>query len=151
MYDFSSVGRRIATAGIALSLFVGLFVTGASGASAHARYDYSEPDVSSLVADSPFVLRTYYTQELMSASTVRVLDESGTQVDMADGHVDLDDPDRKSMVVSLPGLPAGFYTVEWSTVSADDGDSETGTFTIGVGMAPNGAAPSDAGFPASAS
>ena len=122
--------RRLASAGVALALFAGLFVTGTSGVSAHARYDHSDPDVSApLDGSAPFVLRTYYTQELMSASTVKV--------------VDLDDPDRKAMLVSLPALPLGLYTVQWSTVSADDGDAETGAFVIGVGMGPTGSMPAE--------
>lgn len=133
--------RRIASAALALSLVVGLFTAGVSSVSAHARYDRSVPDVSAPLEGTPFVLRTYYSQELMSASTVRVLDASGVQVDLGDGRVDLDDPDRKAMTVSVPELPAGLYTVEWTTVSAEDGDSETGTFAIGVGMAPPGAQP----------
>ena len=40
------------------------------------------------------------------------------------------------MVVSLPALPQGAYTVEWGSVSAEDGDPETGTFAFGVGMTP---------------
>ena len=146
MFDVSRFVRRVAGASLALGLFGSLFVAGVSGVSAHARYDHAEPDVSTLQADAPFVLRTYYTQELMSASTVRVLDETGAQVDFGDGHVDLDDPDRKAMIVSLPGLAVGYYTVEWTTVSAEDGDSETGSFMIGVGMPASGGTPSGAAY-----
>jgi methionine-rich copper-binding protein CopC len=147
MFGSFHFGRRIAAAGLAFGLFTSLFVAGVSGVSAHARYDHAEPDVSTLTDGTPFVLRTYYTQELMSASTVQVFDVLGNQVDLGDGHVDLDDPDRKSMVVSLPALSVGFYTVEWSTVSAEDGDSETGTFMIGIGMPASGAMPSPASYP----
>jgi len=84
----------------------------------------------------PFVLKAYFTQELTSKSTVRVVDANGNQVDSGDGRVDLDDPDRKAMVVSLPALPVGVYSVEFTTVSAEDGDSEPGTFAFGVGMTP---------------
>jgi methionine-rich copper-binding protein CopC len=135
--------RRIASAGVAFGLFAGLFLTGVSGVSAHARYDHSVPDVSAPLDGSPLVLRTYYTQELMSASTVQVLDVAGNQVDLGDGRVDLDDPDRKAMTVSLPALPMGLYTVQWSTVSAEDGDAETGAFIIGVGMGPSGSIPAE--------
>jgi methionine-rich copper-binding protein CopC len=127
---------------------VGLFVGDVSGVSAHARYDHSVPDVSTALDGMPFVLRTYYSQELISASTVRVLDASGVQVDLGDGRVDLDDPDRKAMTVSLPELPVGLYTVEWTTVSAEDGDSEVGTFAIGVGMSPTGYMPAQNAYAA---
>ena len=54
----------------------------------------------------------------------------------ADGRVDQDDPDRKAMLVSLPSLPSGVYTVEYIAVSAEDDHSEYGTFAVGVGMDP---------------
>lgn len=135
-------GRHAAAVIVALTLLV----TSASSAFAHARYDRSEPPAGAALDGSPFVLRAYFTQELTSRSTIRVLDASGTQVDLMDGHVDLDDPDRKAMVVSLPQLPEGVYTVEFTTVSAEDGDDFTDRFAFGVGMAP----PTASGQPAPA-
>ena len=134
-------GRQLAAAVVSLSLLL----ASSSQAFAHARYDHSDPPAGAMLDGQPFVLKAYFTQELTSRSTMRVLDANGVQVDLADGHVDLDDPDRKVMVVSLPDLATGVYSVEWSTVSADDGDSETGTFALGVGMTPPSASgPSDA-------
>ncbi len=65
-----------------------------------------------------------------------MLDANGVQVDLGDGRVDLNDPDRKIMYVSLPGLPVGVYTVEYVAQSAEDGHDEPGTFAFGVGMTP---------------
>jgi methionine-rich copper-binding protein CopC len=103
---------------------------------AHARYDRSEPAAQGTVDGAPFVLKTWFNQELMSASSIKVLDQAGTQVDLGDGRVDLDDPDRKLMVVSLPALPEGVYTVAWASLSAEDGDWADGTFAFGVGVTP---------------
>jgi methionine-rich copper-binding protein CopC len=110
-------------------------MTSAGSVFAHARYDYSVPAAGSTVDGQPFVLKAYFTQELTSKSTLRVIDASGTQVDYADGRVDLDDPDRKVMLVSLPELPAGAYTVEFVAESAEDGHAEPGTFGFSVGPA----------------
>jgi len=129
---------------VAAGLAFGLFVATVSGAFAHARYDHSDPDVTVALDGAPFVLRAYFSQELMKASTLSVVDASGAQVDLGDGRVDVDDPDRKVMLVSLPQLQPGLYTVQWTTVSAEDGDTENGTFAIGVGMTPpTGLAPAD--------
>jgi methionine-rich copper-binding protein CopC len=125
-------GRQIGAVVVGLALLL----ASTTQAFAHARYDRSEPAADSMVDGQPFTLKAYFTQELTSKSTIRVLDANGAQVDLADGHVDLDDPDRKVMVVSLPALPEGVYTVEWGSVSAEDGDPETGTFAFGVGMTP---------------
>jgi methionine-rich copper-binding protein CopC len=113
-----------------------LLVLGTSQASAHARYDYSDPPAGGMVEAGPFVLMAWFTQELMKASTISVVDAAGVQVDIGDGRVDLDDPDRMVMLVSVPEVPAGVYTVNWVSVSAEDGDEESGTFTIGVGVMP---------------
>ena len=107
---------------------------------AHARYARSEPPAGGMVDSAPFVLKTWFTQELMSQSTIAVFDENGVQVDLGDGRVDLDDPDRKLMLVSLPALPVGVYTVWWQSLSAEDGDADSGSFTIGVGVTPPTAA-----------
>src|SRR4051812_22107054 len=125
-------GRQLGAVVVGLSLLL----ASTSQAFAHARLDRAEPPAGAMVDGQPFVLKTYFTQELTSKSTIRVLDANGTQVDMADGRVDLDDPDRKLMLVSLPALPVGIYTVEWGSVSAEDGDPEAGTFAFGVGMTP---------------
>ena len=105
-------------------------------AGAHARYERSDPQASTMVDASRPVLRAWFTQELMLRSGIAVTDEAGTQVDLGDGRVDQDDPDRKSMIVSLPPLPGGVYWVYYRTASAEDGDEETGWFTFGVGVMP---------------
>jgi methionine-rich copper-binding protein CopC len=120
----------------AVILALGLLVASSSNAFAHARYDRSEPPAGSALDGTPFVLRAWFTQELTSKSTIRVVDAYGTQVDLGDGGVDLDDPDRKAMTVSVPELPPGVYTVEFTTVSAEDGDAEPGSIAFGVGMTP---------------
>ena len=121
---------------LAASLAIGMVIASVGGASAHARYDHSDPVAGAALDGTPFVLRTYFSQELMKASTIQVVDDAGTQVDLGDGHVDLDDPDRKTMLVSVPELQPGVYTVKWTSVSAEDGDQAAGHFSFGVGMAP---------------
>jgi len=126
-------GRHVAAAA-----FVGLslLLARSDQALAHARYDHSDPPAGAMVDGQPFMLKAWFSQEMTSKSTLKVMDANGTQVDNADGHLDLDDPDRKVMVVSLPALPTGVYTVQWNSVSAEDGDPADGTFAIGVGMTP---------------
>jgi methionine-rich copper-binding protein CopC len=123
-------GRRLG----AVVLALGLLVASTSNAFAHARYDRSEPASGSALDGSPFVLKAWFSQELTSKSTIRVIDANGVQVDLGDGHVDLDDPIRKLMTVSLPELPPGIYTVEYAADSAEDGHTYPGAFAFGVGM-----------------
>lgn len=124
--------RRIA----ALALAFGLVLGSAGSAFAHARFDRAEPPIDAPLDGAPVVLKTYYSQELTSRSTIRVLDANGVQVDLGDGHVDLDDPIRKTMLVSLPALPVGLYTIDYVADSAEDGHEYPGTAAFGVGMTP---------------
>jgi copper resistance protein C len=128
--------RRPASLVAASVIAVASFLGGAATTFAHARYDRSEPAAGSVVDGGPLVLRAWFTQELMLRSTIVVVDELGNQVDLADGRVDQDDAERKSMLVSLPALPVGVYTVQFVAASAEDGHDEAGSFAIGVGMTP---------------
>lgn len=126
-------GRHVAAAAV---VGLGLLLATSNHALAHARFDHSDLPPDSTVDGQPFTLKAYFSQEMTSKSGIKVVDANGAQVDSADGHLDLDDPDRKVMVVTLPALPTGVYTVQWNSVSAEDGDPADGTFTFGVGMAP---------------
>jgi methionine-rich copper-binding protein CopC len=120
-------------AAIALALVV-LLLSSTGSVFAHARYDRSEPPSGTALDGQPFVLKAWFSQELTSKSTMQVFDANGVQVDLGDGHVDLDDPVRKVMLVSLPELPPGIYTVRYGADSAEDGHTYPGAFAFGVGM-----------------
>lgn len=128
-------GPRLA----ALALAFGLVLSSTVSAFAHSRFDRSEPPITAPLDGSPVTMKAYFSQELTSKSTIRVLDAAGAQVDLGDGHVDLDDPIRKTMLVSLPALPMGVYTIDFVAESAEDGHAEPGTVSFGVGMMPTGA------------
>src|SRR5215210_4954172 len=118
--------------GLALAL-LGLLVA-LHSAGAHARYDRSDPAADSVVAVAPQQLRVWFTQELVTqGSRLEVLDAAGNRMDAGDSRVDLNDPDRKLILVSLSPLADGVYTVNWRSVSAEDGDDAEGTFRFGVG------------------
>ena len=53
-------------------------------------------------------------------------------MDNGDGGVDLNDPDHASMVVTLPALPNGSYTVQYHILLLD-GDATDGAFAFAVG------------------
>ena len=85
---------------------------------AHAFLDHAEPKVGSTVDASPTELKIWFTQELEPAfSKIEVSDAQGKQVDKADVH--LDDKDKTLLIVSLPPLSAGKYSVAWHVVSVD--------------------------------
>jgi len=108
---------------------------------AHSAIVKSEPQDGEILDTSPDNVTAWFSEEVDSEfSTIRVFDSQNNQVDNGDGCVDLNDLDHLSMIVSLPPLQSGTYTVQWAVLSADDGDPTQGEFTFSVS---NGAAPSE--------
>jgi methionine-rich copper-binding protein CopC len=137
------MNRRI-TIGFILALMVSLGLL--SIAAAHADLEQSEPAADAVLSESPKEVRMFFTQSLKPETTARVLDAAGTQVDNKDGKIDLSDLDHKTFVLTLPTLAPGKYTVEWNTVSDEDGESDEGSFnfTVGTAQAQPTAAPTTA-------
>ena len=100
-------------------LTVVLFLILQSPAWAHAFLDHAEPKVGSTITNSPRELKLWFTQNLEPAfSSVQVQDSQGkAEVDKKDMHQD--EKDKSLMIVSLPHLSPGIYTVIWRAVSVD--------------------------------
>jgi len=102
--------------------------------SAHAGYDHSDPPADAVIPAVPSEVHVWFTQELFrreGANDVEVFGPDGTQVDNDDARID--DDDRSHMLVTLPDdLPPGAYTVLWRSLSADDGDADSGRFVFTV-------------------
>lgn len=116
-----------------------LFIALASVAFAHAQIISCTPDIGGTVAAAPDKL-TCKTSEAMDpkGSSLAVFDAMGMQVDKKDSAVDLNDPDRVTLSVSLDPtqMKDGVYTVKWTTLSSADGDSADGEFQFAIGASP---------------
>jgi hypothetical protein len=89
-----------------------------SRAWAHAFLDHADPRVGSVIIASPAEMKLRFTQDIEPAfSSIKVENEKGSQVDKKDTHSD--PKDKSLLVVSLPQLPSGTYTVTWHVVSVD--------------------------------
>jgi copper resistance protein C len=115
----------------------------ASGAFAHAEPERANPPINGRVATAPAILEVWFTEEVATDNiTLAVKAPDGTAADLDDAAVDLFDPERAHVTVSLrPGLPAGNYVVQWHTVSATDGDAADGFFSFVVETGSPGASP----------
>jgi methionine-rich copper-binding protein CopC len=104
-------------------------------AQAHAEYDHSDPATGATVAAAPATVTVVFTEELVSqGSSLEVRDSTNTRVDTGNSQVVNATP-KNTMTIGLkPGLPPGSYTVAWTTLSADDGDKDSGTFSFSVGV-----------------
>jgi copper transport protein len=105
-------------------------------AAAHAELVSSNPAADARLAAAPAQVTLVFSEELApDGNLVTVTDARGAQVDLKDTALDLNDPKRVTLTVSLKaGLGDGSYNVAWQNQSSD-GHSEEGNFNFSVGTA----------------
>jgi len=95
---------------------------------AHAFVDHASPAVGSTVHAPIAEVKIWFTEKLvLPFSDLRVLDASGKEVDKHDKH--LDPQNGELLIVSVPSLKLGRYTVSWRATSVDT-HVTNGTFTF---------------------
>lgn len=89
-------------------------------ADAQATLVASEPPADSVIPATPDDVRVTFDTELdTELSRIEMVNATGSTI--ADGGVDLDDPDRASLTIDLPDdVPPGEYTVTWIVVAAEE-------------------------------
>ena len=113
-----TIKRIIRTVSFRWNLAAILFFAAQSSAWAHAFLDHADPKVGSTMTNSPAQIKLWFTQNLEPVfSSVVVQDVQGKEVDKKDMHQDASD--KSLLIVSVPSLPDGIYTVIWHVVSVD--------------------------------
>ncbi|MBI4670867.1 MAG: copper resistance protein CopC [Chloroflexi bacterium] len=128
--------KIIALIGGALALLALVAITGVPAAYAHAEITSCVPPLNGAVETAPDKLVCKASEALdPKGSSLSVFDATGMQVDKGDSAVDLDDPDRVTISVSLDTgmMKDGAYTVKWKTLSSEDNDEASGEFKFTVG------------------
>ena len=89
------------------------------------------------------MVEIWFDEEVQTeGTTIQVIGPGGIQVDLGDAAVDLQDPNRQRVAVSLRSGPGpGAYTVQWVSVSGTDGDEARGGYLFRVGAASPVASP----------
>ena len=104
------MSRRL-VAGAALLLLVR-----AGTAGAHAFLDHAEPRVGATVTTPPVAVTLVFTEAVEPAfSRVELTDDQGGAVSAKP----LEHPKDDTIVVPVPALAPGSYTVHWTVVSVD--------------------------------
>lgn len=99
---------------------------------AHAELTQSSPAADAVLTTVPTEVVLTFSQGLDAAnSRFIVTGPDGTPVNQGDSQIMAND--QMSMNVTLlPNLTDGLYTVQWTSLSAEDGDEATGSFTFTV-------------------
>lgn len=99
---------------------------------AHAEPANIKPGDGAVLNQPPTQIQIEMTQDMArqaGANDIVVVDANGKQVTTVSATID--NADRKKITVPMPPtLVAGTYTVQWKTLSADDGDPANGTTTF---------------------
>ncbi|HEU5369222.1 MAG TPA: copper resistance protein CopC [Ktedonobacterales bacterium] len=136
--------RRLWLAGVlALAGALGLIVLLAGVAFAHASYVSSDPAAGAVLAAAPTQVTVRFAENVDPQGSSLVVyhepeakntfsfDAEAKTVSTGQTQFPLSDP--KSMTIAMTGDGNGIYAVAWKTVSADDGDQDSGVFFFGVG------------------
>lgn len=126
---------QLVIAGFAVAIVAWFSMTGS--VSAHAEPERAEPAINGVVPVAPDKVEIWFDEEVRTeGTTIQVIGPGGIQVDLGDAAVDLQDPNREHVTVSLrPNLGPGAYTVQWASVSGADGDEARGGYLFTVGAA----------------
>jgi copper transport protein len=121
---------------LGLSAVILLVLGTAGSAAAHARYVRSVPAAGAQVSSVPAQVTAYFAEALdMAGSSLTVTNAAAATV--SQGTAQQLTSDVKAMQIALqPQLGPGTYTVHWTTKSAADGDTASGSFTVTVMEAP---------------
>lgn len=111
-----------------------------SQATAHAAYESSTPAFAQVLDRSPSEISIRFTQELFrregANGIVLTNVDSGSEVRL--GKPEIDNEDRHMMTVAVvESLAPGRYVVTWTNLSAEDGDSDSGSYPFYVGRSPS--------------
>lgn len=145
---FTRLSRFWLAACFALSGALGMSVWLAGVASAHASYDSSDPAAGAVLKTAPTQVTVHFEQNVNPAglngipSSLQVFHDTDlTNIYHADqdaklvstGKTQFPASDAKTMSIAMTGDGNGIYEVYWHTLSADDGEVDSGVFFFGVG------------------
>jgi copper resistance protein C len=127
-----SMLRRLLIGGLASVYAIALALAIPLGAAqAHAAYVSSTPAANSVLTKAPTSVSITFAQNLDTKGlSITVYDNTGKVVSTGTALISTTDP--KSASISMTGDDSDIYRVDWTTVSAVDGDPTLGAFVFGV-------------------
>lgn len=129
------LGRVLGVAMVALAASFAVLATSPALVAGHAQLVSSTPGSGALVATAPTEARLVFSEPAEPGyASVDLLDGRGAVMGIRLGTLDASDP--RTLVVPLPALADGAYSLAWRAVSAADGHSTSGFVRFAVGTTP---------------
>ncbi len=123
--NFSQIGWAII-----LTLLTSLVMV--RRASAHAYLIRSDPPANVILDAAPTAMNLWFSETISQEfSSVQLLAASGQALDVS---VTVDSADQTLLVVNLPELDEGVYSLRWTVHSAIDGHLTHGLIVFGIGQ-----------------
>lgn len=137
----------------ALLVLIGIMISLApSDAAAHATLDTTDPPIDGLVVTSPETITMSFTEDVATspAPVITLLDAEGTAIPDESVTIAPAEGDPRTLIVTIPELDRGAWTVSWTVTSATDGHTLSGAwaFRVGGGLPPGLATTADESPPA---
>lgn len=99
---------------------------------AHANLLRSDPADGAILAEPPGEVRLWFDEPISSEfSTAQLFDTNSQPIEIASIRTDSADPTL--LILTLPELPPGVYSVLWKILSETDGHFSQGLLVFGVG------------------
>jgi copper transport protein len=128
MFRLTRVGFGLVVAAVAL-------VAPAATTAAHSALIRSDPTDGQILDTAPAeVVLEFSEAPDPGLSKVAVYDRDGEQIDH--GELEIEPSDARIVMVMLPDLDEGVFTVSWQALSSVDGHVTTGAFSFGIGLDP---------------
>ena len=133
-----ALAARVALRLLVVAALAAAFVAGpVPNAFAHAGLESSDPAAGSSVSSSPnAIVLTFAENPDPALSLVRLLDADGKTVPGVSAVTAVAGEPLALQATLAQPLRTGVYTVNWRSVSAEDGHVEGGAFAFGVGVTP---------------
>ncbi len=125
-----TLARRLGAAIAVIAAVLSLHVAGA-----HARFVRSDPAPGSVVPAPPARVTIEFAENVARGSWITVIGPEGTVVSTGETS-----RTGTQASVALQPAGAGIYTVNWKTISLEDGEEDGDSFQFGVG-APGSVSP----------
>jgi copper transport protein len=128
---------RIANLGLILAILLLLFCASPTPVQAHAYLERSDPPDNTELEQAPSQARLWFSEPVaLNFTSVQLLDVTGQAVPNVSLGIDAKNP--RLVVVSLPPLKSGIYSLNWKVLSASDGHDTLGLLVFGINASPAG-------------